>query len=76
MDWPGNSPDLNPIENLWHILKVKITKKKPKTLKELDMIVENVWYNDITVETTQNLVDSMPTRIKAVIKNKGGPTKY
>jgi len=76
LDWPGNSPDLNPIENLWHILKVKITKEKPKTLKELDRILENVWYNGIPLEIIQNLVDSMPTRIKSVIKNNGGPTKY
>jgi len=76
LDWPGNSPDLNPIENLWHILKVKITEEKPKTLKELDRNLKNLCYNGIPPGIIQNLVDSMPTRIKSVIKNNGGPTKY
>lgn len=76
MDWPGNSPDLNPIENLWHILKVRVTKKKPRTLRDLDRIIEEVWYTGISAETLQNLTNSMPDRIQAVIKNKGGSTKY
>jgi hypothetical protein len=32
MDWLGNSPDLNPIENLWSILKAKLKKKPPVDL--------------------------------------------
>jgi transposase len=30
MDWPPHSPDLNPIENLWHRLKLKIFKLYPE----------------------------------------------
>ncbi len=34
LDWPANSPDLNPIENLWSIVKRKMTNKRPKNSDE------------------------------------------
>ena len=34
-DWPGNSPDLNPIENLWSYKKNKVAEKQPSDAKEL-----------------------------------------
>ena len=35
LDWPGNSPDFSPIENLWAILKTKVRKHKPTTKESL-----------------------------------------
>ena len=34
-DWPRNSPDLNPIENLWMLLKNKVSEKQPSNAKSL-----------------------------------------
>lgn len=76
LDWPGNSPDLNPIENVWSLMSVKIRQKKPKSLLELMKTIEKVWFEEITAEYLEALYDSMPNRIKCVIKAKGGTTKY
>jgi hypothetical protein len=77
LGWPAQSPDINPIEHLWHILKIALKKypEPPKGAHELwDRLV--VEWNRIPVETCQKLIESMPRRIEAVIKAKGGHTKY
>jgi transposase len=75
--WPSQSPDLNPIEHLWMHLKRALQKypTSPKGVHELWDRLEMEW-NGITAETCQTLIESMPRRIKAVIKAKGGHTKY
>ena len=35
LDWPGNSPDLNPIKNFWHLMKDKVAEEQPTSAKEL-----------------------------------------
>jgi DDE superfamily endonuclease len=75
--WPAQSPDINPIEHLWHILKMALKEypEPPKGAHELwDRVV--VEWSKIPVETCQKLIESMPRRIAAVIKAKGGHTKY
>ena len=76
LDWPGNSPDLNPIENLWTILKNKVSERQPINAKMLEQAIKEVWVRDISPAYCRNLVESMPRRLEAVIKAKGGPTKY
>lgn len=76
LDWPGNSPDLNPIENLWSRLKRLVAKKKPSCRRELIESVLHCWNHVITMQELEHLVASMPTRCLSVIRAKGYPTKY
>ena len=77
MVWPAQSADLNPIEHLWHYIKNRLKKYEtpPKGILELWERVEKEWAA-IPAEVCQNLIESMPRRIEAVIKAKGGYTKY
>ena len=75
LSWPAQSPDLNPIENLWSILDHGIKTRTPKNEEELFQILQNQWKN-ISGELLQSLVESMPRRFKAVIKSRGFTTKY
>ena len=75
--WPGNSPDLNPIENLWSIIKKKVFREgKNLSLPELQATIRRVWDREIDTTHIKNLVDSMPRRIQNVIDAKGCMTKY
>jgi len=72
----GNSPDLNPIENLWVILKRKVAARNPTSASDLKEAIKHVWCDEITQELCQKLVHSMPDRISAVLRNRGQCTKY
>ncbi len=75
VDWPANSPDLNPIENLWGIIKRKMRNKRPKNADELKATVKETWAS-IPPQQCHKPITSMSRRIEAVIKAKGAPTKY
>ena len=75
LEWPAQSPDLNPIEHLWAILDRKIGDRSLRKKEELKEAVTAAWAK-ITPEETKSLVESMPRRCEAVIQAKGGPTKY
>ena len=75
--WPPQSPDLNIIEPLWSILEVQLRSRfpPPSSLKELEAVLTEEWAK-IPLKTIENLYESIPRRINAVLASKGGPTPY
>jgi hypothetical protein len=75
--WPSNSPDLNPIENLWHVLKSNIRKRKrqSKNRKELIEALKDEW-KKLDMDIVNKLIRSMPNRMCAVIVVGDGPIGY
>ena len=69
------SPDMNPIENLWSILKTKIAYGRPHTLKDLIKVINKEW-NNLPKELALKLSNSMKNRIEAIIDASGDYTMY
>ena len=83
IDWPANSPDLNPIENLWAILKGKVEEKVNDWIREkkilsadaFQSIIQREWEN-LDQNIFFNLADSMSDRISMVIEKNGYTINY
>jgi hypothetical protein len=76
LDWPPNSPDLNPIENLWKLVKYLLRHhNRSRNKQEMMQTIEEIW-NEVSMEQLQNLIASMPRQIEAIISAKGGSTKW
>ena len=75
IDWPSNSPDLNPIENLWAIVKRNVEKRMPKNLDDLKQFLVEEW--DLIPDSLLiNLVNSMKNRCTLIIENNGERIPY
>ncbi|KAK3544260.1 hypothetical protein QTP86_008735 [Hemibagrus guttatus] len=75
LEWPSQSPDLNPIENLWRKLKIRVRARKPSNLQQLGTFVKEEWGN-IPQQTSRNLVETYKKHLQAIIKNKVFSTDY
>lgn len=75
MEWPSQSPDLNPIENLWRYLKIQIKKRSPTNIENLKVVCQEEWYK-IPVSICKSLVETYRNRLVSVELNKGYSTKY
>uniref|UniRef100_A0A8C6KDX3 Transposase Tc1-like domain-containing protein n=1 Tax=Nothobranchius furzeri TaxID=105023 RepID=A0A8C6KDX3_NOTFU len=75
LEWPSQSPDLNPIEMLWHDLKKAVHARKPSNKAELQQFCKDEWAK-IPPERCKRLVASYHKRLIAVIAAKGGPASY
>ncbi len=75
LEWPSQSPDLNPIEHLWRDLKMAVHQRLPSNLTELERICKEEWQR-IPKSRCEKLVASFPKTLMAVLNQKGASTKY
>ena len=70
LSWPGQSPNLNPIEHLWDELErcIRAKQNNSKNLRELEALLQE-YQLEISYKVYQKLVKSMNRKIKAVINN-------
>ena len=75
MIWPPQSPDLNPIEQIWELLDRQLQKSAKTSATNIWNNLQTAW-NSISKETLRKYIFSMRRRCQAVINAKGGHTKY
>ncbi|XP_011270618.1 hypothetical protein CAOG_08947 [Capsaspora owczarzaki ATCC 30864] len=74
--WPENSPDLNPLEDGWDLIKAEVYKSKSmKTQEALWQRFQRVYEKVLTPDVCLGLIDSMPRRIQAVLSAGGDVPK-
>ena len=69
-DWPPNSPDDNPIENVFGYLDSQIGPKSFTTPEALERGIRNAW-KKLTPEYCRKCIEAIPSRLKQIIATKG-----
>lgn len=75
INWPSQSPDLNCIENVWRLLKIRVADRRPQNIQELIQVTRQEW-RKLPTSLAVNLVNSMPRRLDATLAANGDYTMY
>ena len=75
LDWPSQSPDLNPIENIFAWMKNQLNRNRPRKIADLKTRLEEIW-DSITPEFLKPYYKSMRRRCELCIRNNGYKINY
>jgi hypothetical protein len=76
LEWPPESCDLSPIENCWSQFKRRLSQRRQPTEKEEFKILASQVWEETSLDVCRALFESMPKRLRAVIKSNGNATRY
>ena len=77
LDWPPNSPDMSYIENIWGMIVREWEPAWERTPEAVEADAREIWATIMRrPQIVQNMANSMPRRIQALIEANGGHTKY
>jgi transposase len=75
LEWPPWSPDLNPIENLWHVLKARVYARFPQSMEELEQFIREEW-EATELKFIARICRGMPRRLQLLLENEGHKIAY
>src|SRR5665648_27516 len=75
IEWPAWSPDLNPIENLWNVLKARVYARFPQSMEEMEAVIREEWA-EIDLKFISRICRSMPRRLQLLLDNDGHKISY
>jgi transposase len=75
IEWPPWSPDLNPIVNVWNVLKARVYARFPQTMEEMETIIREEWA-DVDLKFISRICRSMPRRLQLLLDNNGHKISY
>ena len=75
LEWPPYSPDLNPIENIWGIVKQEVNKYDLLKISDVIAKVKTVW-SEIDQEMIKHCIENMPIRLNKWIESSGDWINY
>lgn len=75
IEWPPWSPDLNPIENVWNVLKAHVYARFPQTMEEMELFIHEEWAN-LDLKFISRICRSMPRRLQLLLDNNGHKISY
>ena len=70
LEHPPQSPDLNPQEGCWNVLKQRVQRRGYNNLKEFKQVIQEEW-SAITMEQVRARIAEMPNRCKMLVKTGG-----
>ena len=77
LDWPPQSPDLSPIENIWNVMKMRLKARRPRPRTKATMrnAMMEIW-DELEDDIRENLILGFRSRCEECLKNKGGLVRF